>query len=454
VPPAVPKRDRGRPRNPVDYSRLKQSFRKPEEFEAFITAYPHQQAICGYWWRLRPKIDLGLIGAKTTNIHKTTDLAEMTRAFAADRWGRGMYMVKFIDANLVGEQEVARCVMDIDDPDVRDSVYDINTLVLNHSDNLDEVARQVALGLLERTPGGGVRVKTTEAIAAPVAVSPVAVAPTPAATAAAPSVAADASFQTMLLGKLVDRLLMDPAPAVAVAAPVAAVSPAQTVRDALELAKLLQPAPAPAAAAGGLAHELETYERVGEMLDSRIERLGGAAVAGADSPAWVDSLLKSFSPLIGLGAAYLSSKLGLAGAPAVPVARLAGVAGDSPSPLPAAAPESRETAGAGGFLPSDAPLMDRVQQVADLALIKREDGVAGDRFAAWLCGFYPGGGEVFDFLCNAGGAKGVIGFLSMMPRTAHLVADPLEAAALEGWLGDFFSYGDEEQDLDEEAAKL
>ena len=448
TPPPV-KRGRGRPPAPpkdFDFSATKQVFRSTAEFERFINGYPHTQATIGYIWRVnKPKIDLGLIGAKHTHIHKTADLNELTRAHVAERWGRGVYMLRFNDENLKGEQEVAKCIVDIDDADARPPVYDINTLVLNDPANADEVARQIALGVLERLPGGVIRVKTSEAY--PAAVAPIAPPVAPPAPVLSPTAS---MLETLLLPRLLERFLDQPV------SPPAAGNSIGSLSEILALVDRLQSQRHVPAVAPNPDHEFEVWERV----NARLERLGiGRESGGSEEPAWVKVISDMLGPLVPLGAQFLMQKLqggDTAGAAQVRSVTENGVtelgrgsAGTSQAvPPPSASMPS--------LLPESAPFMDRVTQVVELALDKLTEGVPGLSFGGWLVAFYPGGRELLTQLQSTGGPKACLSLVGMVPalkiRVQEIItADPRNQVILENWLTDLFSY-DDEPEAEAEAA--
>jgi hypothetical protein len=440
---------RGPKPKPFDYNRVKAAFRKPSDFARYLAGYPDLSGVLAYVYRLKPKIDLTRIGIRDSHILKTADTEQMTLDHCAKTFGRGVFMLKLTDANRKPEQEVARVWFEIDDPELP-PIYDPRTLLLNDHDNADEVARLLAAGVLVRDESGSPRIRT-EGAAAPVAVPAVPAPVAVAVPAPAPSVF-PVSMGDQLISKLLDRALPSATPQTASDVleqsfriadrlrPVSAETPSlDQIADAVVLR--LRPVLAPAASAG-IAGELETYERVSGLLD----RLGvGKALDGAAAaaPAWVALLapvLDSFvKPLVPLLAGLLQQKQGRPGGAPAPVT----VAGS----LPAAVGSVEVSAGVPGaslpaFLPADAPIMDRLSQVALLGSQKMAAGVTGFDFCAWLIGFYPGGTEVYRLMERAGGPSGVIGFMSMSPNPElrAVCSDPVSKAALEDWLSDFFSF--------------
>jgi hypothetical protein len=434
---------------PFDYTRAKQAFRKPEEFAAWMAGYPNMTGVLAYFYRLAPRIDLSRIGIDATSIHHTTNPEQMTAEFCASRWGRGKYMLKFTDANAKPEQEMARVWFDIDDPDLP-PIYDPRTLLLNHPANADEVARLLHIGTLVRdsefsTPR--VRSEADKVIPMVASAAVPVVAP-----AAAPAGLLSPSLSDQVMLKLLERALPASTPQTANEVlqqsfliadrfkPVAV--PAVSVDEIVsKVFTMLKPAAAPPS-------DLETWEK----MNSFFERLGigqqkAAAVEG--SPAWVGVLTaladRLLTPLVPVAVSFMLSKSRPGPVP-VPAARqVAGgapVAVDSvmPSPLPDAFP---------AFLPVTAPLMSRIQQVVQLALEKKAAGVAGFRFASWLCGFYPGGADLYRMMERAGGTNAALGMVAMIPELSVTMQDPLQAASLEEWMNDFFTYNADESSDDE-----
>lgn len=449
---SVPEHARpGRKRRPYDYSQFKKAFRNPEDFAFFLAGYPDMSGVLAYWYRLKPKIDLSRIGQDATNLMTTINPAEMTETFAAEKWGSGKYMLKFTDANRRSDQqEMARAFFEVDDPALP-AKYDPRCLLLNDPVNADEVERLLAAGVLVREGEYGAPRLKTEANAGPSVV----VAPAP----AVPPPQTFGSLGDQLIIKLLDRALPSATPPTAneylkqsfeIADRFRSIDARpQPTLDEIAEAVAAKIAPKAAASPPTFTSELEVYERVGTLLD----KVGAGRSLGADSsavPGWAvflgPLLDQTVKPLVPLLVQYFSR--GLAPAAPVPLTLNAG----------AAAPAAPATPAAPGplvLLPASAPLMDRARQVAELGIRKCAEGVEGSRYAAWLCGYYPGGGEVFGLFCSAGGSAGAMGFISMDPVLGSMLRDPTAAAQFTVWLDDFFSFspdgdGDEEDEEDEQ----
>ena len=86
---------------PPSYERWRMTFTDPEEFLAFMRAYPTPQGVTLFLYRLKPKVDLSLIGLEETNIQKgpIADLPLWAVDAVAEKFGRGLYNVRVTDSN-------------------------------------------------------------------------------------------------------------------------------------------------------------------------------------------------------------------------------------------------------------------------------------------------------------------------------------------------------------------
>jgi hypothetical protein len=262
--------------------------------------------------------------------------------------------------------------------------------------------------------------------------------PAPAAVAPVAHVEAGDSLGNMVMLKLLERVL--PAATPQTAGQVLEQSfqiadrlrPAAPVRDVDEIVEsvVARLRPVAVAPAGGIAGELETWERVNAVLD----KVGAGRALDGGGPAWLGPLLDSLvRPLVPVLIGFLSrpavgaSNGAVAGSVTIPAAPAVSTAPESPAapPLPV-------------LLPASAPLMERVIQVAQLALDKSAAGVTGFIFAQWVVAWYPGGEEVYKFL-EGHGAGGCLTLMNMIPAMQVQLSDPVRVAALEAWLEDFFS---------------
>jgi hypothetical protein len=457
VPEPEPRALPGRKRKPIDYSKFRQAFRDCDAFAAWLAGYPDLSAVICYFYRLEPKIDLARIGAPGNYILKSVNPSEWTPDFCARRFGRGYFLLKINDANMpAGQQERARVWIRVDDPDLP-PVYDPRTLLLSDPENADEVQRLLATGVLVRDGEfGSVRVRTEGGPVTTIPGSPAA--PAAPGGPATPVPLFDPNMGNQVILKLLERALPSATPQTA----------SEVLKQSFEIADRFQVKNAPhqpdieeiverlvvrlrpAAPPGSLTGELEAYERVSALLD----KVGaGKALDGAASPSWMtlvapvlDNFLKPLAPVL-IG--FLASKSASAGAPSPsrPVLVASAAPGGPPPALPAYPV----------FLTADAPLMERVVQVAQLAMMKQAEGVTGFQFSSWMVGFYPGGLEIYEFLEARGGRVGCMGLLAMVPQFAAQLQDAARVAALEAWFDDFFSFdpavlGEEESAAVEETA--
>jgi hypothetical protein len=437
---------RGPKPKPFDYARYRVAFRDADVFAGWLAGYPDLSAVICYFYRLTPKIDLSRVGARDNYIFKSVNPAEWTPDFVARRWGRGHFLLKVNDANApTGQQERARVWFLVDDPDLL-PVYDPRALLLGDPDNADEIARLLACGVLVRdAETGAVRVKTEAVPMAAGQAAGVGAVPVPAPVVASPFL--DQAMGNQVIMKLLDRALPSATPQTAsdvleqsfqIADRFNGARGPQSIESIVEAVVLrLRPA-VPAVA---LSTELETFERVSALLEKvgAGRALDTATAAGA-VPGWAAVLLpfleSAIKPLVPVIVGYFARPA----VPAVPAA--GGVLVSMPSPRPVASAASAVGSAAPAypvFLPVDAPLMDRVVQVAGLALAKQAEGVTGFAFASWMTAFYPGGKELYEFLEARGGRIGAMGLLQMVPSLASQL-DEARKLALEAWFDDLFTF--------------
>lgn len=409
-----------------DYSRWKMAIQDPDDFQAYLHGYPDKTGLMAYVYRLIPKIDVKLIGIEETNILETATLGEMTAAYIAHRFGRGKYMLKLNDANRPkGEAEVARTWFRLEDEE-KPPVYDIRTLLIGHPENQDEVNRLLTLGQLVREPSGAPRLRSESdgSHNGPSFVS-------------APSNGGSELLTKETVGQLILKLVDR-----------GSQSPGDAIKQSIEIAKLLSP-PAAASTApfdvnmiadlvavrmttarrsGGGGDVFENYERV-ESFISKV-RGGVSAVApdtGGGGGSWVTAVPSILAGIAGLIPLVIAGVQQLRSGPAgmLPGVPPAG-AGAVPRAVPPQAPQVRT-------------LPERILDVATLGMAKMGEGVSGFDFASWLCAWYPGGVEVYQFL-EPQGAAGVCGLLAMNPATAAILQDAARRVQIEAFLGDFFTY--------------
>lgn len=393
----------------------------------YMRGYPDPSGVILYLYRSLPRIDLSLIGLKETNLQKgpISDLGLFSVEAVAERYRNGMYNVRMSDSNRPdGQREVIKtCIYKI--TDAGPAVYDIRTLELANAENIDEVNRQIAAGVLVRDTNGAPRLRTS-ADGGPV--NPHVMVAAMGAQSSPPLVGND--LVSKVLGNLIDR---------------AAASPGETVRQSIEIARMLTPPVAPIdvegaveralarlnlhpAAGGTLESELATYDRI----DKLVRRFRGAGDdagdgAAADAAGWaphVTSILSEVRVLIPqVLAAWQQFGGGRSAAPAA-------------APAPAAVPATPAAAGVPVVAPS---LPQRIEEIFAVGFDQMKKGTAGFDYAAWVCIHYPGGLEVYRHL-ETNGTLGVMALLAMHPAGRALTVDAAERAKLEKWLDDFFTF--------------
>lgn len=440
----------GRKRNPFNFDGTKQKFREPSIFVDFVASYPNHAATFIKLYRLLPKIDLMLIGETETAIEMTSRPMAMTRGYIADRWGRGRYWLLFNDGNRPqGQQQVAQTWIDVDEPDAKPAVYDINTLELTAKENADEVQRLMAAGKLERDERGNLHIvragDRTASAPAPVVPAPVVV---------APQMPASSSVGDQIALKLLERAIPSATP----------LSPEQMLEGAFKIAARLSPPPSAGDSAlvaelrnelnalrqqmqsgSQLDRDLAAYERM-EQFFNKIGAGRATSSIGSEEPVWVKPLVQ----LADRFGAMLMMRMNAAPAPAAAPQNTPrpAAAVESPAPAPAAPAASYPQ-----FLPADAPIMDRAVQVVSIALDRYVNGVSGFNFAAWLVKWYPGGREVYKLMEAAGTPADIIGLMAFQPEIQRaagpLLNQPEHREKLEEWLADFLNYDADSDDSPE-----
>lgn len=459
----------GKPRGsykktPFDYEQTRRRLSNFEDLAPYLAGYPEPSGLMGYWFRLLPEIDNSLIGIAESNILKTAKFEEMTEDFAAQKWGRGRYMLKVSDSNRTGVQEMVRVIFDVTDPELT-PIYDPRALLVNKPSNADEVARLLATGVMVRDAATGqARVKSEYMPVAPPVPSSV-----PSAVPAAEPDLLSRDLLTQLVIKLVDRGAQNPRDQLTqtievarlLVPPAAGAAPGGVTPEILalhiELAELrgraaaaVQVAAPPASASGGAFDAFDTFVKIQEFLKSQ----GGGASGGGESNlvgqifAGVKELLPAVPAILaGVDRLRTVRAPGLTApgnasfgpVPASPGVR-AGFGGYPDPPVPP------EMAGANsGYSPTPKPLdlsegdvFVRFTALARAALDAQQRGTSGFDFAGFLCAAYtPGGLELYRMM-RADGTSGVMGFVSQMPEV--VAGGPAYHKALEVWLDDFFEF--------------
>lgn len=425
------------PGRAFDYSRFRIPIPNPEQFAQYLAGYPNKSGLQLYIYRLWPKIDFGLISQREHTIRKVFELGQMNVEWVTREFGRGKYQFKLNDKlRDKGETEVCNMVFEITDPE-RPPVYDVRTLCLGASENIDEVNRLIETGALLRDPSGNPRVRTERdgPAQAPVVLGP----PAPAQEFISRDMVGQ-MFVTMM-----QKAMADPSTAMA-----------QTI----EIAKLLRP--------DNPTTPALTLEQIGELIDKRM----GRAAAGDPFSQWerIEAFLSKARGATGsvVAAATSDSVLSgisevLKGAAVVIPQVISGIdflqkqrakltltinGTGNGAPAPAGAPDGAATM---ETRPPAMSLADRIAEIAQMAFIKMNEGTNGFDFAAFICQWHEGGLDVYRFL-EPHGTVGVIGLLTMNPQAAPILADPVKRPQLENFLNEFFTYdpdGGDDEDEDE-----
>ena len=387
-----------------DYTRFRISISDPDAFMEYMRGYPHTEGVTLFLYRLVPPSDISRIGLRESNIQKGgyADLSLFSFDAVAEKFGRGKYNVKVTDSNRPeGQREVVKsCQYKIADAE-KPPVYDIRTLQLGHTDAIDEVNRLITGGVLVRDSNGAPRLRTTSD-GVPVQAAP--------AAAGSGDLFTPSLFRDVLVSAL-NR---------------GAANPHDTVRDTIEIAKLLAPPARPELdlemivervvtrlnrpAVGSELDAFTVYEKVEKFLGRvRGGGIDGAAVAsnGDSLASWAPHLPQILEQGRGLVSEIFAGLMSFRHAPAA-----------------AQRPVTVE---------------QRIEEIARMGLDKMKEGVSGFDFASYVCGFHPGGLEIYRAL-EPTGAAGLISLGVMNPATRPLFNDPAARPQLESFLADFFTF--------------
>jgi hypothetical protein len=421
-----------------DYSRYRVPIQKPEDFAQYVAGYPSKAGLVLYIYRLAPKIDFGLISVKEHTIRKVWELENMNTEWVAKEFGRGRYQFKLNDKMRdKGQTEVCNMVFDISDPEL-EPIYDVRTLCLGHSENIDEINRLIEKGALIRDGNGQPRLRTER--------------DGPLQNERAP-VASNGSQELIprdLVGQMFVSLIAK-----------ATQDPNQAIEQSIKIAQLLRPETSAAtgltveqvlklidsklAAAGGRDDPFAAWERIDAFLAKA--RGGVSAVVGA---ATSDATLSGFSEVLKSAAVLIPQVIQGIDFLQKQRMRLAvqingnGVARES-APGASARVDN-------GNVAQPMTLADRIAEVLKLGFQKMSEGTTGFDFASYVCNWHEGGVEVYRFL-EPRGAVGVLGLLVMNPEASAIVNDPARRPQIEAFLTDFFSYdpdGDQQGNGDED----
>jgi hypothetical protein len=405
---------RAKARKAFDYSKFRQSLQDEKDFAAYLAGYPDKTGILAYVYRLKPMVDNSLAGIPQSYIDKIDNPANMTRDYLAAKHGCGKYMLKFSDANAPkNEQERCKTWFTVDDPDLK-PIYDICTLKLGERDNQDEVARLLSTGELVRDAATGAPRLRTQADAAGL---PAEAASTPQSNGSGDLVSKD----------IVNTLLMKVINA-------GSQSPNDTMKQAIDIAKLLQPSSSPQLNVEQIAELVaaklertstkvpgdgdffQTYERV-EAFIQKVK--GPAPVAMPEGTSGWVTILGSLLERVDRWIPAIVTTLQQRQAPRRVTGRRQQPPAEGEQPQPTVA--------------------ERIEQIAILGFQKMSEGIHGFDFAAYVCNYMQGGLEIYQML-EPSGPPGVMGLCAMNPKTAPLLSDPAKRAQIESFLSDFFSY--------------
>lgn len=408
---------------PPSYERSRMTINDPEEFLSFMRAYPNPQGVTLFLYRLKPKIDLSLIGLEETNIQKggIGDLALWGAEAIAEKFGRGQYNARVTDSNRPdGQRQVIQScqykLMDVEKP----PVYDVRTLVLGHAENIDEVNRLIAAGMLVRDANGSPRLRTAADVSGAAAV-PLAYSSVPPGDQNATSLLMQIALEAFKTSRQ---------------------SPSDAVKDVIGIAQLLRPekhdvpsidqiaeavvAKLGAGAARGPADPFANWERVQGFIDraagaavSQVNPAGAAAPAGEGGSSWaphvapIISAVREFWPEVLQGLRMLRAER-----------------------EPAAVDQNE---GVNMERLPLLPLDQRIETIFKAGFNSMRQGVTGTQFAAWVCGEMAGGLEAFEFL-KPQGAQGMLTMAAMHPQGRVVVNDAAMRPQLEKFLNEFFLF--------------
>lgn len=398
------------------------SFQHADDWYRYLEAYPNKTGLSCYVYRLKPKIDLSLVGREETHIMMTSTPAEMTEEYIGSVFGRGKYMLRVIDKNRVAplKQECAQVWFDCINAS-KPPLYDPRSLLISEPTNVDEINRLLNLGVLIRdTPNSNPRVATGAERSGNFSSN-------------APADPYGKIDLGQVLMHLVNRGSEDPQ---------------KMVMHTIEMAKVLN-------GAAGSAPDVET------IINRVVDRLKPAAAV--DPLQMYMSVAETLKKILPAGVTD-------SGAPAAPAENgasswaphLAGIFSEIRTTLrelPAVVATFREMRGGGSQNGAQqpmqqqpqqkqaqpaalAPIGDRIREVCILGFSQLNKGGKGFDFAAFIWNHFPGGQEVYRTL-EPGGAAGLIGLMSMDPSASALLNDAQFRPRLEEFLSDFFTFDPE-----------
>jgi len=385
----------------------------PAVFWTFVEKYDRPDAILFYVYRLWPKIDRQLVGIKHSYIAKLTVLSSK---ILLREWGTGKYQVRMVDSSVGKGSEVARTVVDLEDPDYP-PVLDVNEVVRGVEANAGYLEGLRNRGLLpeqkedsmQNTNGAA-----ATAVAEMAAITKAALAPKGAAEGSTIKdmiAVAQALKPKEQDNKLLELLLTQ-----------------QTTLITAMMNQKSQPAAA--------APAVDPIEQISQTV-SLIDKLRGSGGGGGESSSWVGDLIKALPVVVSSFSDSLRSIAVLRGGEnqvavsAAPGPAVAALPVHNPPPV-------QEDSFMGVSIL-------RLTAVGRKALSAFGRGVAGDDFAHSLCSLEEDGEQVFDLLFQLGSA-GIVDALRTLPAWPSMAARETEILA---WLDSFLSYGkaDDEGDV-------
>lgn len=439
---------RGRPRR-FDFLRGKQTFQKEAAFLEFVAAYPDRDGLSMYIFRLKPKIDFGLIGIENSHIQLITDIESFSREYIEENFGGGEYMVTLNDAN-ARPPERAKGFFRINTPGLEPKL-DVRTVCLNDRENADYIEKLIAKGILVRSENGGKPKVKTESDAIPETVTmpgseaasvlPAAPAGGAAAAAPSPSSSFPGDVPVPIWLKILDRVLT-PAPP-----PPPPPNPIELINIAFQIAERTQPkneaGPQP-------IDVLEAYSRVSKLVNPAGAAPPAVPVVsdgGGGASSWVVMLPQIIQSLPQLVQAWTMAKAAAAAAGAAPHSPV--MAAPSPggsavsAPIPGAA--DSHTSEVQSMTSLFSPLMiSKLGRIVPAALEKFQAGISGIDYAYAVC--VMEGKPVYRAICQMG-SEGLMAALAGIPHPEVQALLGGRRAELQAWLDDFLSY-----DVDSDSA--
>jgi hypothetical protein len=413
-------RNAPKPKN-YDFDAPKRDFQKPLDFYQYLAAYPDKTALLLSVYRLRPKIDHSLMGIDQSAILQTANPDDVTEEALGETFGRGKYMLKLNDSNKPkGMQLRCRTWLDITDVE-KPPQYDPRTLCLGEAQNQDEIMRLLNAGVLVRDGHGAPRLRG-EGDPLPIASPPMA--------GQAGNPGGDL-FSRDVVGQIVLAALNR-----------GSQSPHETVKDTIEIARLLRPEPAAAVPsidqiADAVATRLSGAVRGGsdpfsqwEKVEAFIERARGVvnpAAAGPAAASSADGWGPYLADIIRETRALVPEILN-----GLQVLKSMKTAGPQQAPPPESGPVMIEK------LPM-LPMDQRIETLFRAGFQSMQRGITGTQFAEWVCLEFPGGREAFDQL-RPGGAQGLLTMAGMHPQGRLIVNDEKLRGQLDVFLSEFFAF--------------